>query len=407
MSEINNISSTLLPIEDFPPFLQEFITTCSETYGTPRDYWAGAVLVATALGIGDKIELVDKYVDVPIIWLCNVGDVAIGKTEPLKICLEYFQKKDSASIKVFNEAQEALELAIKSGKEKPGLERPKCTQYVVVDSTPEALAEVHSVNNRGLLIYRDEIKGWIDDFGRYSKSGEQSNMLSTFNRVPMTINRKGDGKITNIGKPLILVAGGMQPDLLKDFARDNRAESGFLARFVFTYPDNATRGGYVDRTLPEGMQQAFENYLDQLVNLSDVYKVVLSKEAKKAFIDWYNANDEIINAESSTYIRGSFGKLPIVCSRIAVIIRGMWMMFSEEDLEDSLTVQEMQTAIAITEYFRTTALKVYERIFLKEPQSLPEKKDVARFLFEKTDQNKTNISKILKVDRKQVYRWLE
>jgi hypothetical protein len=40
------------------------------------------------------------------------------------------------------------------------------------------------------MIYRDELKGWIDDFGRYAKSGEQSNMLSTFNQLPVTYNRK-------------------------------------------------------------------------------------------------------------------------------------------------------------------------------------------------------------------------
>ncbi len=109
MSDQNTAKTSLLPIEGFPQFLQEFVTTCFDTYGTPRDYWAGAVLVVTALGIGDKLELKNKYEDVPIIWLCNIGDVALGKTEPLKVCLRYFEKKDSEEIQAHNDAIAAKE----------------------------------------------------------------------------------------------------------------------------------------------------------------------------------------------------------------------------------------------------------------------------------------------------------
>ena len=59
----------LLPIEGFPKFVQDFINKCSEVYCTPRDYWAGAVLMASALGIGDKLELLTRYSNFPIFWI--------------------------------------------------------------------------------------------------------------------------------------------------------------------------------------------------------------------------------------------------------------------------------------------------------------------------------------------------
>ncbi len=194
MSETTSATTSLLPIQGFPQFLQEFVTTCSDTYGTPRDYWAGAVLVATALGIGDKLELKGKYADVLIIWLCNIGDVALGKTEPLKVCLRYFEKKDSEEIQAYNDAIAAKERE-RQGELVIAPENPQCRQYILKDYTPEALAKVHASNNRGLLIYRDELIGWIDDFGRYNKSGEQSTIISLFNRDAITINRKDEGPI--------------------------------------------------------------------------------------------------------------------------------------------------------------------------------------------------------------------
>ena len=57
------------------------------------------------------------------------------------------------------------------------------------DSTPEARNQVLSVNPNGILLYRDELKGMIDDFCRYAKSGELSQMLSMFDSDTIVVNR--------------------------------------------------------------------------------------------------------------------------------------------------------------------------------------------------------------------------
>jgi hypothetical protein len=88
-------------------------------------------------------------------------------------------------------------------------------------------------------------------------------------RDAITINRKGEGPIINIPEPLVLIAGVMQPDLLPDFAKGNRAESGFLARFVFVYPEHQARPGYLEGTVPQEMMQTFANYLDSLTSMPE------------------------------------------------------------------------------------------------------------------------------------------
>jgi hypothetical protein len=108
---------------------------------------------------------------------------------------------------------------------------------------PEALFQSHNVNNRGMMVICDELKGWLDNFDRYTKSGEQSMMLSAWSHLPVTVNRKAAG-VMHIEKPLINVLGGIQPDLLPSLASDQRAENGFLSRFMVVYPDNALKAEY-------------------------------------------------------------------------------------------------------------------------------------------------------------------
>ena len=184
-----DIPTPLLPIDGFPAFLQDFINEYHAVYKTPRDFFAASVIISTALAIGNKLELIGKYKNVPVLWMNIIGNVSSGKTEPLSRCLRFFSDRDAISIKEYNDSLESLQIE----KAKPKKEQsknmvvPKCLQYLLNDFTPEALAAAHSVNNRGICIYRDELKGYLDDFGRYNKSGEQSNMLSSFYQQPIIL----------------------------------------------------------------------------------------------------------------------------------------------------------------------------------------------------------------------------
>jgi len=247
-----------LPISGMPPFIQEFIKVYAETYCTPRDYWAGAAVMATALGIGDKIQLNTKFKNVPILWMNIIGDVSSGKTEAQDLCIKPFEEMDSRAMDQFRkdyEIYQQIESMRYAQRKSQNVERipmPKCFQYIVKDSTPEALSQVHAVNQRGLLISRDELKGMLDDYGRYGKSGEQSNMLSAYNRIRMVTNRKvgGINCIHDISNPCILILGGMQPEIIPLFGGDNRKENGFLARFCHVWPDHTEKPPYTRGTVP-------------------------------------------------------------------------------------------------------------------------------------------------------------
>lgn len=268
-------------------------------------------------------------------------------------------------------------------QEKPKKERdtslqpPNWYQYILNDYTPEALARIHTINNRGLCIYRDELKGWLDDFGRYAKSGEQSNMLTSFFAQPIKFNRASSEPI-NIEKPCIYVSGGIQPDLLPTLANDSRAESGFLSRFIFAYPDLQLKQNYSNKKLnPEALTN-YHKYLEALTVIDEVVNISLSNEAETIYSNWYNDNAEKTNNEPTGYLKGVYGKLDVYALRIAIVVHGMKLICNQET-NTEITESTMQTAIELTEYFRATALKVYHKIFVDGGNSNLTKKDVAKF----------------------------
>jgi hypothetical protein len=392
----------LLPTEGLPFYIQSFINEYVEVYNCPKDYISSSVIFATALAIGNKIELVGKYTNIPLLWLAIVGNVSTGKTEPLSLCLSLFNQLDNEAFKEYKKEKELFDLEQGKKDRDKSIKEPKQHQYILNDYTPEALAKVHEINNRGLCIYRDELKGWLDDFGRYAKSGEQSNMLTSFFRKPIKFNRATKEPI-NIEEPCIYVSGGIQPDLLQTLANDSRAESGFLSRFLFAYPDTNFKPNYSRKKLQYDTVKNFKTYLHNLLSIKELVSVSLSKEAENLHENWFNENAKISNEEPKGYLKGVYGKLDIYVLRLAVVVYGMDTVCNQYR-GNEISESQMQTAIDLTEYFRKTALKVYHKIFANKVDM--DKKEVMKYL-QMNGASQNEIAKVLKVSQPYVNKILK
>lgn len=378
--EGKKVPTQLLPIDGFPEYLQNVINEYVKVYNQPRDYIAASVLFSTALAIGDKMELdTGKYKNIPLLWMSIIGNVSSGKSEPLSFCLEYFSQKDKQARQVYETQKELYE----AEQDKPKKERnnniiaPVYPQYILKDYTPESLPSIHQANPRGLCIYNDELKSWLDNFSRYNKSGEQSTMLSLFYRIPLVVNRVS--KMFHIDNPAIYVAGGLQVDLLSDLAKDNRAENGFLARLAHVFPDNDKKQRQSKDKLSKNTINGYPKYLHVLASLTEPIDLTLSKEAEAVYEGWYNKNVDISNDTDSGYLKGVYGKLDVYALRFAITVYGMnFSCYQDDSLE--IDAATMKTAIDITEYFRATALKVYDKIFSHSSSKPLDKKEVIKYL---------------------------
>jgi len=281
--------------------------------------------------------------------------------------------------------------------EKP--KNPQFFQYLTKDFTPETLYDIHKINNRGLLIDREELKGYLDDFNRYNKSGEQSNMLSSWSRVSMVYNRKN--AIIRIENPFINILGGMQPDVLPDLAKDGRAENGFVQRFCYAFPDNVDIQYYNKEKLPESVYREWENFINDLLKLPHT-KLKLTDDAHQLYENWFNKNREIIYNEPSQHMKGAFGKLDIISLRLAIVIKGMKIIY-EADYSENISGEIMQSAIDITEYFRATQKKVFARMF--KPAATMTKRDAIRWVTENLPgKTQTEIAEFFNTSRSQIKR---
>lgn len=400
----------MLPIEGFPEKIQWIINEFARVYKSPRDFWAGSVLSAIGLAIGNKMMLKEKYENYPVFWTVLVGDVSLGKSLPMDVCLNWFRTRDSQSIKDYKKAmaeyRDMMNMTLQERRSEGCHEKPvepKCFQYILNDYTPEALVQAHEVNTRGMMAARDELKGWLDDFDRYNKSGEQPNMLSAWSCIPISYNRKTAG-VMHIEKPVIHVMGGIQPDLLPLLASDHRADNGFLSRFMMGYPDNAAKADYTEEILDEKVITEWEGILSRLATLEETAILRLSREAHELYKIWYNVNANRTNEEKSGYLKGVFSKLDIISLRVAVAVHGMFVACGES-VSDEITMGEMKTALDIADYFRATSLKVYRKIFDDHTSELDLKR-IADYLIQQ-GVAKSEVARIMKTSRSQVERYLK
>jgi len=399
-----------LPITGFPFHMQALIKECARVYGTPQDFWAISFLQATAISMGSTFEIADKYTNGAVFWIGIIGPTGVGKSEPMALTFGPIYHADSAAEKIYNdkmvEYDAVMNLTPKDRKEQ-GIdipEHPRKTQYIAIDSTPESLIEAHQENPRGIAIVRDELVGWIADFGRYARSGEVQNMLSAWSEKFFKVTRKGN-KSATIEKPFIPVFGGIQPAKLYKLAKDDRALDGFMQRFIFAYPDQCIKPDYHEESLGKSYLSFYQKYMETLLKLSgDRKPILLSTEAKKVYKDFFNYNTALINSETNEYRKGVYQKLEIIVLRLALVLH-ISNHVDDELFDNSIQPETMQDAIEMTEYFRITAKKVNQ--FIGNPVTETVKLDdrgVALYLMKIGKITKSALADALGTSRSQLNR---
>jgi hypothetical protein len=214
----------------------------------------------------------------------------------------------------------------------------------------------------------------------------------------MTVNRKGSGPIKN-EHPLINITGGMQPAIITELAKDNRADNGFMARFCFVFPDEAVRPQYRSIEVSEELKNQYSEYITHLLDLTGhCDKVHLSTGAQSIYESFVNENTRISNIEKTDYLKALYAKLDVISLRLALIIHfSKWACTGID--EPNITPETMQAGIAITEYFRATGKKVHNQLTAGDKGLNP--KVVAAYLREKgASQNK--IAAVLNVSQSYV-----
>lgn len=298
-----------------PAAIRPWLEDIANRLQVPLDFAAIPALVSLATVIGSKVRIRPKQKDdwtvVPNLWGAIIGDPGLLKspsieqaTKPLRRLIMAAEERHRAQMEQFMAEADALEQRkaeikkqikahLKLAETLPGLrlslqdpelgeerraiiqanirtaeasdsaiqalraeinealEPPKEKRYLVNDATVEKLGELLAENRNGLLMFRDELTGWLKTLDRENNANERAFYLEAWNGgQPYTYDRIGRGT-TKIPNTTMSVIGGIQPGPLAAYleaANENGAGAdGLIQRFqLAVWPDGAGEYQHVD-----------------------------------------------------------------------------------------------------------------------------------------------------------------
>lgn len=381
-NEAKKESLNIFPVEVFPLHIQQIITATNESLNFPIDFIGASILYAASVAIGNtyKVEIKKGFQESAVLYLAIVARAGTNKSHPLSFALQPVIDQDKKTNREYELLKKDYDNTIsltKKEREQQGIDeptKPVWQKYLISDFTPEALAQVHKFNKRGIGVYVDELAGWFKNFNRYNKGSEMEFWLSAWNSKPINIDRK-TGEPVFIPLPFISVAGTIQNGILNELAKESRTQNGFIDRILFVIPDNIKKQYWseteIDPIFIENWHDIISNLLSLSIQLDNTLNpspeiLRFTHEAKRLLFDWQKENADQCNKAESEAISGIYSKLEMYAARLALILEMMRWACGESD-KQAVSVEAMKGALQLIEYFKKSAIKVYSIISNSNP----------------------------------------
>jgi putative DNA primase/helicase len=362
---INAIKNALPPVVPLPPGLipepyRAWLVDIAERMQCPLDYVAVGSLIVTAsiIGAGCSIrpKAKDSWTVIPNLWGGIIGAPSTLKSPALKEILkpiEFLEKEafevyekdqknyfvEGEAYKVIKEvikkemtkaASDADEISMRAAKEKLRTlqepQEPHCKRYYTNDVTIEKMHELLSKNDRGLLLFRDELMGLLSTWDKAGHEADRSFYLEAWNGYgSKTTDRIGRGTI-NTKNLCISILGSTQPSKLLSYfqhALSGTENDGLLQRFqLLVYPDESKNWILIDRRPDDQAQERASALMIKLATLdfchagayldekSEIPYFHFDHEAQAIFYEWLtelegklrdSADEPIINEHLAKY----------------------------------------------------------------------------------------------------------
>ena len=372
-NEIQERKTNRFPVEVFPLPVQQVITATNENLNFPIDFIGASLLYAVSVAVGNthSVEVKKGFQQSAVLYLAIVARAGTTKSHPLSFALHPIVEQDKRTYRQYEQQRQEYEQAVslsKKEREQQAIDepiKPVWQKFLLSDFTPEALAEVHKFNKRGIGVYVDELAGWFKNFNRYNKGSEMEFWLSQWSRKPINIDRK-TGEPVFIPLPFISVAGTIQKGILNELAKDSRTQNGFIDRILFVIPDNIQKEYWSETDLPPVVSENWERIISNLLNLSVSNDDTLNPspevlrftpEAKKVLFEWQKANTDQCNEAENEALSGIFSKMDMYVLRLALILEMLRYACNESD-KQAVSIEAVQGAVKLVEYFKNSAVKV-------------------------------------------------
>lgn len=394
-----NSHSLDAPPKELPTYVlrlevQRVIEQYAKVFQCPKDFITSAVYCIVATLCGKHVTIHDgKYRNHPNLWICHIAPSGSNKSSPIKALLEPMHQEDGKRYRDFRDKYKVFKKNVEE-------DEPVFNQLIVSDVTPEGLYQVldrRCDSSDGLLLYRDEIKGFIDDIGRYHNSGEISNYLSIWDGTTFSVTRKTQMPI-RIEHPFLCMMGGIQPDAFTEAFKRNLASLGFVQRWLFVYPDNIPKSFYSEVVLESSYVEAWNEIFTKLLKMGNM-ELTLSAEAKQVYIDYYNETKARTD-ENDSFQASMLSKLRIHVLKWCAITH---ILSCQDDAgpgcyfalpsSTQVSAEEMKYSVECMRYFEYCGTKALNLITGGTTAKKMTKEQLIKLLYSLVGEDKMNITK--------------
>lgn len=407
----------LLPVKQLDPWMipdaiRHWTQDVAHRMQAPLDFVVAAAIVAAGALVGRRLGIspkqYDDWVEPLNLWGMGVGLPSSMKTpgqqEVLKVVrwlqataddeYEQAEAKYNAQQQVtkvrkdvlFDQAKKAAKVGNETllasltddlaALEKP---RPVRTRYYTSDTTVEKLGEILSDRPEGMLIWRDELMGWLKGLEKQGRDTDRAFYLESHGgKLRFPTDRISRGSLA----PMVCLSilGGIQPGPLSRYVRgatavESENNDGLLQRFQVLVWPNKTAFTYVDqwpekeaKDLAYGMYRKLatadvveEFGAEKAVDEPDAMPSMhFSEDAQPIFAEWYTAlqvrlrTDEEIPAALNAHL----GKYASLMPKLATLFHLMDIASGAES-PGPVSTNATIRAMAWCEYLESHACRVY------------------------------------------------
>lgn len=395
---VPELAATLLPDS-----LRNWITDIAERMQCPLDYPAVACMVTLSAVVGRQVTIrpqeQDDWTVVPNLWGAIIGPPGAMKSPPMKEVLKLIEALEEAArerhehnlttyeakLKVAKQAnkvadqkikkalsegdeQRAEEIAVQSKRQDPEL--PTRQRYLTQDTTVEKLGELLAGNPNGILVYRDELVGWLSSLEKQGHESARAFYLEAWDgNGRFTFDRIGRGTV-EIEAATVSIIGGIQPGPLTAYLtkalKGGAGDDGLLQRFqLAVWPDLSNTWTPVDRKPnAEARQRASELFLrmsalHQVVATRDISSALpylrFEPDAQALFKEWRQQLElRLRTGDETPAFEGVLAKQRSLLPSLALLIH------LAEHLEGGpVSLTALQKAIGWVEYLEGHARRIY------------------------------------------------
>lgn len=392
--EFRGILEDKIPLNAFPAKIQDMVLALARQENYSIEYMMASLLAAVSTAIGNAINIRIRggWISNPALYMILVGRPGMGKTPPLDFAFRPIRKHDAKVIKQFKSDIEQYNNIVESNKGKKEdcaslPEKPILRRTIISDFTPEALMRALDNNQRGIVVYVDEIMGMFNAVNQYSKGQLIEQFLTAFSGKPLNISRCSMLIPIHIEHPFINMVGTMQTTRMHELIDKGYKDNGLIDRIIFVYPSSQEISDWQDEentfTTFDKYSSMWENIINKVMSLpfivnedGEIVTDILdfSSEAKAYFTNWRNDAIHAVNQiQDDGLVDSRIMKAPMITARLALVMQILRWACGEVH-KDFVDIDSTKSAIALSAYFESCYSDI-QKYMLRESIE-PQKKEL-------------------------------